>query len=309
MRLPEPRDLVAYARQTGIPPEDLKEAFDLEYRFHQAILAEADSEIRRRMYAEIYAKVLPIYARNRSGAAVAVDKQPIVRRFRRELIGRSILDVGCGDGAFLKTVAVSVDTGPLIGIDIAAQQTSATHLPIRFLRRDIICFRLDRPVDVVFSDNVMEHIAPADISAHMASVWHALKPGGLLILIMPNRLFGPGDVSRIFDNSLTGRFPALGTHLREWSYGELLPLLTGQGFDELRTVLPLARTPGPMCDVRLPASLLVAMERSRPFLRLLRRSSWLARLLVRLRICLICRRSASDSRNAFVDKEGQARAG
>jgi hypothetical protein len=56
---------------------------------------------------------------------------------------------------------------------------------------------------------------------------------------MPNRLFGPSDVTRIIDYSRTGKTRAQGTHLNESTYGDLIPILERNGFQNFRTILPI----------------------------------------------------------------------
>lgn len=45
------------------------------------------------------------------------------------------------------------------------------------------------------ADQVLEHIAPVDLTMHLRSVRGALKNGGIFIVNMPNKLFGPSDVT------------------------------------------------------------------------------------------------------------------
>jgi hypothetical protein len=53
-------------------------------------------------------------------------------------------------------------------------------------------------------------------------------PGGVYLCITPNRLNGPHDVSRDFDDVATG------FHLREYSTGELRRLFLRCGFERLQ---------------------------------------------------------------------------
>jgi hypothetical protein len=59
-------------------------------------------------------------------------------------------------------------------------------------------------------------------------VGRALKPGGRYLVVTPNRLSGPHDISRAFDDV------ARGFHLKEYTYGELSRALRQAGFRRVR---------------------------------------------------------------------------
>src|SRR5262249_37205221 len=135
-----------------------------------------------------------------------------------ELRGRSILDVGCGAGEFLRSCAHLAEPTRLVGIDVFVQPTEFPQYNLSFVRGDVVQFDLSEKVDVAVSDNLYEHIAPQDIATHLGSIRRALRTGGTLILFTPNRLFGPWDVTRIIDDSYSGRTLAQGTHVNETTY-------------------------------------------------------------------------------------------
>jgi hypothetical protein len=71
--------------------------------------------------------------------------------------------------------------------------------------------------------------------------------GGVYLLETPNRLVGPGDVSRFFVET------AQGFHLREYSIDELVPLLRENGFNKIHILLRWSR--------KLSSSAAVMLER------------------------------------------------
>ena len=117
------------------------------------------------------------------------------------------------------------------------------------------------------SDNVYEHIAPQDAPAHLASIRRALRSGGTLIVLTPNRLFGPWDVTRILDDSYSGRISAQGTHVNETTFSEIRPRLAAAGFGRFRSLVPTARSRGHLVRRRVPTRLLAAFERIGPLTR------------------------------------------
>jgi SAM-dependent methyltransferase len=86
----------------------------------------------------------------------------------------------------------------------------------------------DGGVDVAFSNQLMEHLHPEDALEQLHEVARCLAPGGVYLCITPNRLSGPHDISRYFDERATG------LHLREYSAGELRALFLEAGFRAVR---------------------------------------------------------------------------
>lgn len=83
-------------------------------------------------------------------------------------------------------------------------------------------------VDLAYSNQLMEHLHPDDAAEQLSNIHRALKPGGLYICITPNRLCGPHDVSRGFDEEPTG------FHLKEYDNRDLTSLFRQAGFRRVR---------------------------------------------------------------------------
>lgn len=230
------------AREYQIDAPYLVKIFELEREFHKRILALDDVQARKQEYSRLYNTVHQLKQEGATTDVQADDRanfRRLVQTFRRELAGKSVLDVGCGDGSFLRVLSEMLPHAELCGLD-----TSAVHLPgeqtsISFLKRDIVQFDTAQKFDVVFSHQVLEHIAPLDVPSHLRSIHSALKPQGKFLLLQPNRFWGPQDITRIVDNTFTDRVPAQGSHLNESSYCDLVPQLLAHGFTNVRTTVPL----------------------------------------------------------------------
>jgi len=281
------RDLARFSSDIGIPKERLVDAFHIEREFHNRILKEPEPQKRATLYAEVYRRVHVLYRKSSFVSLAQNPKERVVRMFRRELRDKSILDVGCGDGAFLFCVHRLLRHRDLVGMDISTPVIPEETTGLRFREANIVNFSVDRTFDVVFSDNVMEHLAPSDLSSHLRSVRKAVRDDGLFILLTPNRLFGPSDVTRILDYSYSNRIPAQGTHLNESSYSELLPLLRRHGFRMFKTVCPLPRLKETL-GLRISPSVLTFIETHRPLLSLLQMIKWRSRCVIRCDVILIC---------------------
>ena len=83
-------------------------------------------------------------------------------------------------------------------------------------------------VDVAYSNQLMEHLHPDDAAEQLKNIHRALKPTGLYVCITPNRLCGPHDVSRGFDEEPTG------FHLKEYDNRQLTALFLRVGFRKVR---------------------------------------------------------------------------
>ena len=278
------------SREVGVPAENLVRTLEIEEEFHERVLRENDPTKRKHMYREVYSKVHALYP-ERSTNAGQNSMDAIVRVFRRQLENRSILDVGCGSGEFLMAMARLLPHKRLVGIDTSATVLRRDQMGIQFIQGDIIDFTLGEPFDVVFSHNVLEHIAPADVPAHLTSLRNAVADGGMLILVMAHRLFGPSDVTRIVDYTRTNRIPARGTHLFESTYSEVIPMLREHGFSKFYTLsrlLPLRVLKHLLPSFAVNPSLLMCVERSRWLLRLVYRLRWKGKPVFWFKIHLIC---------------------
>lgn len=77
----------------------------------------------------------------------------------------------------------------------------------------------DHSIDIFYADNVLEHLLPDEFPRILRLLSQKIKKGGILILVIPNKIVGPEDVSKYFVER--GK-PARGFHFMEMSYQEVL---------------------------------------------------------------------------------------
>lgn len=242
MQVSQYKDISKFSKAIGIAPERLVQAFQIEKEFHYKILNENSPDIRKKLYAEVYETVHKIYGKSEHDINKTPNpKDGIVFMFRNEIGNKSILDIGCGEGYFLASVAKNLPFKKLVGIDISIPEKSFNRDDIQFIRSDIIEFFTEEKFDVAIADQVIEHIAPADVNTFLTSVSNSLKENGLFILLLPNPLFGPSDVTRIIDFSCTGKISAEGTHLNELTFSSIHTILSKNGFTDFKTVLQVPK--------------------------------------------------------------------
>ena len=239
----------------GRTRERLRDHFLVERELAERLKASGSFEERRRITAEVYDE---LYRRvpdhpMRDGENVAARERSVTWRMRQIAPylrrGSVFLDVGAGDCRLAARVAKRARAA--YALDVHFGERLQDEPPN--LRRVVTDGRsVDIPegsVDVAFSDQVVEHVHPDDVLEHLKNIRNALRPGGVLFCVTPNRLYGPSDVSGYFDDV------ACGLHLREYSMREITALLREAGFG---SVQPWIGARG--WYMRLPIVLLIAME-------------------------------------------------
>lgn len=287
------RDIEAYSKEIGYSPEFLEEAYKIENHYHELLVNELDEQKRESLYDEFYSNLLKFYGRTAkldSSLDIKIaTKDPQVTLFEKELKGKSIIDFGCGEGFFLMNIRKKLPYKKLTGVDVFIPESLKSHKEIKFIESGIIRFQSDEQFEIAFSDNVIEHLAPLDLKNHLQSVYNSLLPGGKFILVMPNRLFGPMDITRILDNSSSGRIAAKGGHLNESTYYEMVGSLSEFGFGNFQTVLPIPKfkyTVFKNCRIRPTA--IMAIEKNKFLLNFFRSIKVNGRCPIRFTVTLIC---------------------
>lgn len=234
-------DIQKYSNQESISPEILEKAFRVEKKYHDLLMAEKDFEKRVSLYREFYNTVIPIYGRDDSNFGEANPKDKYADLFLSEIRGKRVADFGCGQGFMLQSLANKDANCRLTGIDVLIPEDLKRHSRINFIEDNLLTFKPSQQFDIAISDNVIEHLVKEDAKSHLQTIFNSLSEGGKLILLMPNRLFGPADVTRIIDYSHSGKTPAQGGHVNESTYTEMIEILREIGFQEFKTVLPIPK--------------------------------------------------------------------
>ncbi len=102
----------------------------------------------------------------------------------------SLLDIGCGDGRFLREARRLFPHSRLLGLDYSEQAirlAQALNAGIRYEARDIISEPLAEQFEAATLVEVLEHIPIADVPSFLSACAAALKPGGHLVLTVPHR--------------------------------------------------------------------------------------------------------------------------
>jgi SAM-dependent methyltransferase len=237
--------------------ERLRHHYEVERELANRLKAAPTRAERSRLFATMYAE---LFARVPDHPRLTAQRDPAAeRRHVDRLLGlvRPYLDPGTeyvefGAGAGALAFAVCPLVRRVRVVEIADQIPSGAVCPANF---ELVLYDGFAPgiaaesVDVVFSEQFVEHLHPEDAAHHFALVHRLLRPGGRYLLRTPERWTGPHDVSRWFSATPQG------FHLREWSYRELVDLGRQVGF---RRQVALWNAGG-IC-LRLPLRAVLAAE-------------------------------------------------
>ena len=202
-------------------------------------LRHATKEERRSLYSSVYDERLrriphhPLLAQAEDSEAQLRAVSPQMRLLRPFLHPQTVfLEVGPGDCAL--SLAVAQRVKKVYAVDVSAGLVQASRYPANFELRLSDGINIPVPanrVHVAYSNQMMEHLHPEDALEQLQHIYEALVPGGVYLCITPNRLSGPWDISRHFDQVATG------FHLKEYKLAELAAIFRAAGFARVETFL------------------------------------------------------------------------
>lgn len=270
------------ASKTPRSPEQRREHYLIERALADRLRG-ADRTERQGLYSSVYDELFqkvphhPQLTRGADDRAKSRDiarQMAILSRYLRP--GIAYLELGPGDCSVALEVAKVARR--VYAVEVSAEITRGLVTPPNF--ELLITDGSEVPVspgsiDLIYSNQLMEHLHPDDAVLQLANVVRALRPGAKYVCITPNALSGPHDISKIYDDQPTG------FHLKEYSVSEMVAVFRAVGFTGFRVVigaravyLPFSIPAGP---IRVLESLLSSLRG--PLRRRIARSS-LSRLLL-----------------------------
>ncbi len=281
------------ASQSARSPEQVREHYEIEKALASRLREGTPDERKQlygRLYDELYRRV-PHHPQLTRKVSPEETQRSVNQQlsFLNRFIGNDTvyLEVGSGDCALTFEVAKRVRKS--VGIDVSAEIMPSHRCPdnLELILSDGTSIPVPPgSIDIVYSNQLMEHLHPDDARTQLVNLSRALRPGGLYVCVTPNRLTGPHDISRGFDAVATG------FHLREYTITELIDLFHDCGFDPVIIYSSVRAHP-----FRVPRRLVLAFERW-----LLRQPPERARALLRgplRRLIDNCRLVAVKSRSTL----------
>jgi SAM-dependent methyltransferase len=236
--------------------EQIKEHYQIEKELASK-LRNSGKEERRHLYNDLYDelfKQVPNHPSLSRKADVDVSAQEVSRKMRlvsKYLKSDSIfLEVGSGD--CLLSFAVAKRVKKVYAVDVSKEIVQHSTRPQNF--KLIISDGCSIPlpqntVTVVYSNQLMEHLHFDDALEQLRNIYQSIVPGGVYICITPNRLCGPHDISKYFDEEATG------FHLKEYTQTELSKFFYQVGFSQLKAYIG-----GKGIYLRFPLSIIKIVE-------------------------------------------------
>lgn len=116
--------------------------------------------------------------------------------------GQDVLDLGCGTGGLLY-LCNSLGCDSLTGVNLCEEELEvARHLvPAEFHHCDLLEFlrKSECNYDWIGCFNILEHLSKDEVLETLQLCASRLKPGGRLIVMVPNGLSGYSGVTRYWD--------------------------------------------------------------------------------------------------------------
>ncbi len=163
-----------------------------------------------------------------------------------EIVGpppRTMLDVGCGTGTLVRELiargydayGIDISTDVVIKARELANRSFGQDLSVRFSVGNFIRHDFgEQTFELIHSNDVLEHIHSDEASDFLSKCRRLMCRNGVLWLITPNRLTGPGDATSL---RLPWGTPAIGLHLKEYTLAELSALLRQANFRHVESRL------------------------------------------------------------------------
>lgn len=102
----------------------------------------------------------------------------------------SLIDIGCGDGRFLREVKSKFCDKRILGVDysqVAISLAKALNPHIAFECLDISMNKVNMRFDIATLIEVLEHIPPEAVDIFLKSVKECIEIGGVLIITVPHK--------------------------------------------------------------------------------------------------------------------------
>ena len=217
--------------------ENIREHYDVEKELAHK-LRHATKEERGKLYSSLYDELyrrVPHHPQLRKKNKTELDNAIRGRlKFIKHHINTNTTFLEIGPGDCQLSVQISKFVQYVYTVDVSDEITKEVEFPdnCKLILSDGISIPVPKDsVDVAFSYQLIEHLHPDDALEQLRNIYNTLKPNGIYICLTPNKLYGPHDISKHFDEEATG------FHLKEYTNRELCRLFENCGFARTRVLV------------------------------------------------------------------------
>jgi SAM-dependent methyltransferase len=200
-------------------------------------LRTAPKRDRLRLYTELYNEYTEKFPYSLPDDAVSEKIARYETAFLRRFLKPSTVMAEIGPGRCHLAVSLAPHVARIYGVDVAEVGAGADQGVPNFeiKRTDGIHMPFDSDsIDLVISNQLMEHLHPDDACDQLREVHRVLRAGGRYVCVTPSRVNGPHDSSARYDDLpcpvRDGDYQANGLHLKEYTTRELMMLFKAAGF-------------------------------------------------------------------------------
>jgi len=216
--------------------DQVREHYEIEKEI-AARLRQSTSAERSSLYGEAYDELFRRVPHHPMLSAKSCQPGPAMMRevaILEKFINKDTVYLEVGPGDCSLAIEMAKRVRKVIAVDVSNEITSGLTAPANF--ELLISNGTNIPVgpksvDVVYSNQLMEHLHPDDAAEQLRNICRSLKPGGVYFCVTPNRLSGPHDISRDFDAEATG------LHLKEYTVAEMDKAFEAAGLTSRRVYL------------------------------------------------------------------------
>lgn len=204
------------------------------YEFEKVLsnrLRQAPKEERRSLYTSLYDELFRnfpyIITEQKDNSQNQIN---LLKRFLSK--EKTLLEVGPGEGKLLRRAVPLVKKAYALDVSNEITKKIEDESGIKVIISDGSNIPMEEgSIDVIYSNQLMEHIHPDDALEQLKNIHRVLAKGGQYVCITPSRLSGPHDISRQFDDVATG------FHLKEYTVHELRDLFLEVGFSKVELLV------------------------------------------------------------------------
>lgn len=189
--------------------------------------------LRFNILTPLYDRVVRYTTRERRFKAMLLDAASIKN-------GESVLDIGCGTGTLLMTIADRAPAAKLTGLDADPNILAIADRKLRVKRIDSELVE-GRSTDTPFADATFDHVvstlffhhlAPADRQATISEIHRVLRPGGSVHVADWGRPTGTFQRLAFYPIQLLDGFATTDEHVQ----GKLTTRFGDGGFDDVNEI-------------------------------------------------------------------------